>query len=90
MKLLQAILIVAGVYLAVRLIVRIYGKSILQWAGKKALERVQKQFDQRNEANYHKPNNGETQVEYQNTGPARKKSNTNKSVGEYVDYEEID
>lgn len=87
MKLLQAILIIAGVYLAVRLIVRVYGKSILKWAGRKAMQRVQKQFEQRqNSTSTAEESILNKRFRAKNNEP----SNSKKTVGEYVDYEEID
>lgn len=87
MKLLQAILIIVGVYLAVRLIVRIYGKSILRWAGNKAMQRVQRQFQQRQDT---RPEAGETIINDRSNREQRDRSSVKKTVGEYVDYEEID
>ncbi len=76
-----------GVYLAIRLIVRIYGKSILQWAGKKAMQRVQKQFEQRQNQSSTRE---ETQVNKGTPFSNSKQTKSKKTVGEYVDYEEID
>ena len=75
----------------VRLIVRTYGKSILKWAGKKAMQKVQKKFEQQ----YAAQGNQEGSV----TSPSGSRRSSvhppastknNKKVGEYVDYEEID
>lgn len=91
MKLLQAILIIVGVYLAMRWIVRMYGKSILKWAGNKAMERVKKNFEQRQNASAGPTvKNGETVINDVNTKEKSHTSSSNKTVGEYVDYEEID
>ncbi|PRP66590.1 DUF4834 family protein [Nonlabens agnitus] len=92
MKLLQAILIIVGVYLAVRLIVRMYGKSILKWAGKKAMDRVQRQFEQRqNDSSYQNTaKEGETIINNSNSTSRTHTQPSKKTVGEYVDYEEID
>ncbi|WP_194850439.1 DUF4834 family protein [Nonlabens antarcticus] len=91
MKLLQAILIIIGVYLAVRLILKHYGKSILSWAGKKAMQRVQKQFNQRQTpADGSTIKDGETELKSKRSHSSPSGKNPNKTVGEYVDYEEID
>lgn len=91
MKLLQAILIIVGVYLAVRLLLKYYGKSIVSWAGRKAMQRVQKQFEQRqNRADGSTINEGETEINSKGSPSFQSGKNPNKTVGEYVDYEEID
>ena len=91
LKLLQAILIIVGVYLTVRLIVRIYGKSILKWAGKKAMNRVQRQFEQRqNGSQRNTVNEGETIINDTSSTSSANSQSSKKTVGEYVDYEEID
>ena len=90
MKLLQAILIIVGVYLAVRLIVRMYGKSILKWAGKKAMQRVQKQFEQRQNQSSNSSKVGETEINRNSKSSTNGNPSSKKTVGEYVDYEEID
>jgi hypothetical protein len=91
LKLLQAILIIVGVYLAVRLLLKYYGKSIVSWAGRKAMQRVQKQFEQRqNPTDSSSINEGETQIRPKGSPSTKSRKNPNKTVGEYVDYEEID
>jgi len=91
LKLLQAILIIAGVYLGVRLLFKYYGKSIISWAGRKAMQRVQKQFQQRqNAANDTTINDGQTEVNRPSSRSATAEKNPKKTVGEYIDYEEID
>ncbi|WP_041496936.1 DUF4834 family protein [Nonlabens marinus] len=91
MKLLQAILIIIGVYLAVRLLLKYYGKSILSWAGRKAMQRVQKQFHKQQNTSSDSPfTNGKTQVNTPNSKSTSRQKNPKKTVGEYVDYEEID
>lgn len=91
MKLLQAVLIIISVYLAVRLLLKYYGKSIIRWAGKKAMERVQKQFYQQQSGREETvAKDGRTEVRRPKPSPGPQKKNPNKVVGDYVDYEEID
>ncbi len=74
-----------------RLLLKYYGKSILRWAGKKAMQRVQKQFTQRpGTGQENTVSEGETQVRQNPQATAQPKGKANKTVGEYVDYEEID
>ncbi|AZQ44237.1 DUF4834 family protein [Nonlabens ponticola] len=91
MKLLQAVLIILLVYMTVRIVVKYFGKSILRWAGAKAMERVQRNFNQENSTSAKRSTvaEGEVKVERKST-TQRARSNPNKTVGEYVDYEEID
>lgn len=91
MKLLQAILIIVGVYLAVRLLLKYYGKSFVRWAGRKAMQRVQKQFEKRqNPTDTSSINEVETEIKSKETPSGKSGKNPNKTLGEYVDYEEID
>ncbi|PQJ32938.1 hypothetical protein BST92_13840 [Nonlabens arenilitoris] len=88
MKLLQVILIVLVIYVSVRLILKYYGASILKWLGKKAMQRMSRSFEKRSGMNTDDLFN-------QSQGPrsSQKKVNKpkeNKTVGEYVDFEEID
>ena len=70
---------------------RAYGKSILKWAGKKAMQRVQKQFDQRqSSARAGSTKVGETEIKSTPSSRSTSQPRSKKTVGEYVDYEEID
>lgn len=91
MKLLQFILIVLIIYVVIRLVWRAYGKQILSWMGRKAMQKVQKSFEQRMGG---QPGFGQRT---DSTETRREKSNAKKhtfrekkKVGEYVDFEEID
>jgi UPF0716 family protein affecting phage T7 exclusion len=81
-----------AIYIALRLIARFYGKSIIQWAGRKAMQRVQKQFEQRTGTRSSNTdlNDGETQVQTPRANEEKPTKSKKKTVGEYIDYEEID
>ena len=88
MKLLQVILIVLVIYVSVRLILKYYGASIIKWLGKKAMQRMSRSFEKRSGMNTDDLFN-------QSQGPRSSQKKVNnpkekKTVGEYVDFEEID
>jgi len=88
LKFLQALLIVLVVYVTLRLIFKYYGKSILAWLGKKAMQRMARSFEKRSGMNMSDIKNSQT-----NRTSNHKKVNKpteKKVVGEYVDFEEID
>lgn len=88
MKLLQVILIVLVIYVSVRLILKYYGASILKWLGKKAMQRMSRSFEKRSGMNtddlFNQPQGPRSSQKKVN------KPKENKTVGEYVDFEEID
>lgn len=87
MGLLKTILIIALVYYGIKVLSRIFAPFLVKFAAKKAEEQFGGQFgqfqkQQRQEA---KKKEGETIID---KIPETKSSN--KTVGEYVDYEEIE
>ncbi|MEO9952186.1 DUF4834 family protein [Nonlabens sp.] len=89
MEFLQTVLIILIVLVAVRLLWRAFGKTVLKWLGMKAMQRVQKSFEKRTGFN-----TGENPFQNQQAKSTKTttsfKSNENKKVGEYIDFEEID
>ncbi|MDY8135537.1 DUF4834 family protein [Aquimarina sp. 2201CG5-10] len=80
---LKVILIIVLVYYGLKVLTRLFGPLLLKYVTKKAGEKFQQQFDQ-----YQNPNQtteGEVTIDKK---PKQKSSN--KDVGEYIDYEEID
>ncbi len=83
MNFLRTLLIILLVYYAVKFVVRLFGPYLL----KKAVDKVQKKAQQQH------GNQQETTVEEGKTVIDKKPNNvgsSNKDVGEYVDFEEID
>ncbi|MEN8816393.1 MAG: DUF4834 family protein [Nonlabens sp.] len=92
MKFLQTLLIILIIIVTIRLLWRYFGKAILKWLGMKAMQRVQKSFEKRagfqgQQNPFQNPNAGSKSSSKEN---APFKSNENKKVGEYIDFEEID
>ncbi|WP_452224554.1 DUF4834 family protein [Lacinutrix chionoecetis] len=87
MGFLKTILIILLVYYGFKILARFFGPFILKYLSKKATERFSGQFrDFNNQRQQQKPQNeGEITIDKM---PKNKSSNN--SVGEYVDYEEID
>lgn len=89
MKFLQTLLIILVVYVSVRLLWRAFGKQILAWMGKKAMEKVQKSFESRMQGSQDQaqdPTFRNTTI----TSKGKPNFTEKKKVGEYVDFEEID
>ena len=80
---LKVILIILLVYYGLKILTRIFAPVLLRYVSKKAGEKFQQQFNQYQ----HKTNQYEGEVTIDKK-PNRKSSN--KDVGEYIDYEEID
>ncbi|EZH75943.1 hypothetical protein ATO12_03895 [Aquimarina atlantica] len=80
---LKIILIIILVYYGLKIITRLFGPLLLRYVTKKAGEKFKQQFDQ-----YQQPRQsteGEVTIEKKS-----KQNYSNKDVGEYIDYEEID
>jgi len=84
---LRVLLIILLIYLGVKIISRYFGPLILKYFTKKAAERFGSQFRDFGNQNKQQPPKkaGEITIDKM---PENKTSN--KTVGEYVDYEEID
>ncbi|MFV9550979.1 DUF4834 family protein [Algibacter sp. PT7-4] len=87
MGLLKTILIIALVYYGIKVLSRIFAPFLVKFAAKKAEEQFGGQFGQFQKQQRHeaKKKEGETIID---KIPETKSSN--KTVGEYVDYEEIE
>lgn len=88
MKLLQVIFIVLVVYVSFRLVFKYFGKSIISWLGKKAMQRVSRSFEKRHGMHtddFNQPNGQPFPKDKKVNKPTEKKV-----VGEYIDFEEID
>ena len=82
---LRTILIILLVYYAVKILTRMFAPYLVRYMSKKMQQRYGGQFQQ-----YQEPRQqykeGETIIDKM----PEKESSTNKKVGEYIDYEEID
>jgi len=87
MGLLRTILIIALVYYGIKILSRIFAPYLIKYAAKKAEERFGNQFGNPGNGNSQRPAQKEGEVTIDKI-PQRKTSN--KDVGDYVDYEEID
>ena len=87
MGLLRTILIIALVYYAIKILSRIFAPYLVKYAAKKAEERFGGQFGQfqKKSSDEAAKKEGEITID-----KIPKTKTTNKDVGDYVDYEEID
>jgi hypothetical protein len=79
--------------MAIRLLWRAFGKLILRWLGKKAMEKVQKKFTGQagyDSQNYSSGRTTEGETEVHSKAKVKRNPKSKKVVGEYVDFEEID
>lgn len=82
---LRTILIILLVWYGVKVLTRILAPVLMRYVAKKAEKRYGQQFDQYQQPKKAKKKEGEISIDKM---PQQKTSN--KDVGEYVDYEEID
>mgnify|MGYP000371483281 CR=1 FL=1 len=82
--LVKTILILMLVYYGIKIFSRIFAPALMRYVAKKAEKQFSQQFNQNQSSEPSKPE-GETVIDKM---PQSKSSN--KNVGEYVDYEEID
>ncbi|RAJ16242.1 MULTISPECIES: DUF4834 family protein [Olleya] len=83
MGLLRTILIIALIYYGIKILSRLFAPMLFKYAAKKAEERFGGAFNQHRQEPIQKE--GEISIDKM---PENKSSN--KNVGEYVDYEEIE
>lgn len=83
---LRTILIILLVYYGVKILFRLLAPYMVQYMSKKMQERFGQQFQQHQNAQASRPKEGETVIDKM---PYRQKT-SDKKVGEYIDYEEID
>ncbi|WP_370449405.1 DUF4834 family protein [Aquimarina sp. BL5] len=80
---LKVILILLLIYYGLKILTRLFGPLLLRYVTKKAGEKFQQQFQQ-----YQQPQS--SPKEDVTIDKKTKQKSTNKDVGEYIDYEEID
>ncbi|WP_299247680.1 DUF4834 family protein [uncultured Aquimarina sp.] len=80
---LKVILILLLIYYGLKILTRLFGPLLLRYVTKKAGEKFQQQFQQ-----YQQPQSAPK--EDITIDKKSKQKSTNKDVGEYIDYEEID
>ncbi|MCF8273384.1 MAG: DUF4834 family protein [Flavobacteriaceae bacterium] len=83
--LIRAILIILLIYYALKVLSRLFAPLLIKFVAKKAEERFGSQFDNFQKQNEPQRKEGEVTIE---KVPNTKSSN--KNVGDYIDYEEID
>ena len=85
---LKTVLIVLLVYFGLKIFFRFFGPLILKWFMKKMGQKFEKQFNQQFGGQQQTQNQKKGKVTIDKKPKAGKGSN--KNVGEYIDYEEID
>lgn len=90
MGFLKFILVILITFVAIRLIFRVFGKAILAWLGKKLLQRVQRGFESRAGFSGNNPSEAASQQAAQEQKRQSSQPREKKTVGEYIDFEEID
>lgn len=83
---LRTILIIILVWYGVKVLARIFAPLLMRYVAKKAEKQFGQQFNQYQKPKETKKKEGEISIDKM---PNQQKS-SNKDVGEYVDYEEID
>ena len=86
MGLLRTIFIILLVYYGVKFLSRLFAPVLMRFVAKKAKQRFGQQFNQHQ--NHQEPLQKDGEISIDKTPEQQKASN--KDVGEYVDYEEID
>ncbi|MGB5943245.1 MAG: DUF4834 family protein [Leeuwenhoekiella sp.] len=86
MKFLQTILIILLLYFAFRIIFRLAAPYVMRYVARKAGERFQQMGRDFANSGKSPKEPGKTTVE----SASQKKRQSNKTVGEYIDYEEIE
>lgn len=82
---LRVILIILLIYYGIKILSRIFAPYLMKYVVKKTEERFGGQFGQYQNPKQEQNKEGEVTID-----KAPKTSTSNKKVGEYVDYEEID
>lgn len=81
----RTILIILLIYYGLKILFRWFGPSILKYFMQKMGKRFEQQFNQ-----YQQPRNRKDEGEVSIEKKPKNKRKSNKNVGEYIDYEEID
>ena len=82
----RTILIIALVYYGAKILMRIFAPFFVRYMSKKMQERFGGQFQQQQSPDRNRPKEGETFIDKM----PQQNQPSNKKVGEYIDYEEID
>lgn len=82
---LRVLLIILLIYYGIKILSRLFAPLLMKYIAKKAQERFGGQFGQQQQPRQEKKKEGEVTIDI-----APQKTSSNKNVGEYVDYEEID
>jgi len=83
---LETILIILLVYYGIKFFSRLFGPYMLRYLSKKMQDQFGGQSQQRQNQSETKRKEGETVIDKM----PQKNTSSNKDVGEYIDYEEID
>lgn len=83
---LRTILIILLVYYGVKILMRLFAPYFVRYMSKKMQERFGGQFQQQQRPDNNRPKDGETVIDKM----PEQHQTSNKKVGEYIDYEEID
>ncbi len=86
MKLIQTILIILLIFFGLRILFRLAAPYLMRYIAKKAGERFQNMAGGFKNQNAQKKPDGEVVIE----NVPHKERSSNKKVGEYIDYEEIE
>ena len=87
MGLLRTILIILLIYYGLKILSRLFAPYLVRYMSKKMQDRFGEQFKQ-HQQNTQQPRQKEGETVIDKVPPTDKTSN--KNVGEYIDYEEID
>jgi len=82
----RTILVILLVWYGVKILSRIFAPYLMRYVAKKAEQKFGQQFGQTQKPQQNKQTEGEISID---KAPMQSKT-SNKDVGEYVDYEEID
>jgi len=77
---------IVAIYFIIKILSRIFAPILLKYAANKVEEKFGQQFNQHRQQQKPKHKEGETVIDKM---PEKNKT-SNKNVGEYIDYEEID
>ncbi len=83
---LEMLLIILLVYYGVKFLTRVFGPYMLRYLSKKMQEQFGGPFQQQQNKSEAKYKEGETVIDKM----PKQETSSNKNVGEYIDYEEID
>lgn len=84
--LIRTILILLLVYFGVKILMRLFAPFLVRYMSKKMQDRFGQHFQQPQQTDGNRPKEGETVIDKM---PHQQKT-SDKKVGEYIDYEEID